>query len=62
MFVRGLFQSLSLEKMSDIHSDLNIPIPDPINFNDNGTDEVMLTSSLLEPGTIWAASTTFYLS
>ena len=32
------FQSLGLSKLVDVHSDLNIPVPDPIPVN--GTDEV----------------------
>jgi hypothetical protein len=32
-------QSLSLSKLSEVHSDLNIPVPEAIHL-DNGNDEV----------------------
>lgn len=34
-----LFQSMCLSKVSDMHTDLNIPVPDPILFNDNDSEE-----------------------
>lgn len=34
-----IHKSLSLAKLVDIHSDLNIPVPDPVFLTDNGTEE-----------------------
>ncbi|WAQ94637.1 PSME3-like protein [Mya arenaria] len=41
--------SLSLDKLSEIHSVLNIPVPDPIILTDNGTDEIKMWISFLIP-------------
>ncbi|XP_052799672.1 proteasome activator complex subunit 3-like isoform X4 [Mya arenaria] len=37
--LEDIHKSLSLDKLSEIHSVLNIPVPDPIILTDNGTDE-----------------------
>ncbi|WAQ94374.1 PSME3-like protein [Mya arenaria] len=42
-------ESLSLDKLSEIHSVLNIPVPDPIILTDNGTDEIKMWISFLIP-------------
>lgn len=44
-----IHKSLSLSKLSEMHSELNIPVPEPIHL-DNGTDEPLLKKRKLEHG------------